>query len=65
VCVPGRARPGGDGPGGQSGQPDAPLGQPDPAAEEIKEMLGEIDPNRITPVEALMKLAEMKETLAD
>ena len=41
------------------------FGQPDPAAEEIKEMLGEIDPNRITPVEALMKLAEMKETLAD
>ncbi|MCS3822418.1 DNA mismatch repair protein MutS [Salinibacter ruber] len=41
------------------------FGQPDPAAEEIKEMLGEIDPNRITPVEALMKLAEMKETLVD
>ncbi|MCS3750177.1 DNA mismatch repair protein MutS [Salinibacter ruber] len=41
------------------------FGQPDPAVEEIKEMLGEIDPNRITPVEALMKLAEMKETLAD
>ena len=41
------------------------FGQPDPAAEEIKEMLGEIDPNRITPVEALMKLAEMKEKLAD
>ena len=40
------------------------FGQPDPAAEEIKEMLGEIDPNRITPVAALMKLAEMKETLA-
>ncbi|WP_103021240.1 DNA mismatch repair protein MutS [Salinibacter altiplanensis] len=41
------------------------FGQPDPAAEEIKEMLGEVDPNRITPVEALMKLAEMKEKLAD
>ena len=41
------------------------FGQPDPAAEEIKEMLGEIDPNRITPVEALMKLSEMKEKLAD
>ncbi len=39
--------------------------QPDPAAEEIKEMLNEIDPNRITPVEALMKLSEMKEKLAD
>ncbi|MCS3634204.1 DNA mismatch repair protein MutS [Salinibacter ruber] len=39
------------------------FGQPDPAAEEIKEMLGEIDPNRITPVEALMKLAEMKEKI--
>ena len=37
--------------------------QPDPVAEEIKEMLGEIDPNRITPVEALMKLSEMKEKL--
>jgi len=41
------------------------FGQPDPVAEEIKEMLGEIDPNRITPVEALMKLAEMKDKLAD
>jgi DNA mismatch repair protein MutS len=37
--------------------------QPDPVAEEIKEMLGDIDPNRITPVEALMKLSEMKEKL--
>ncbi|WP_263788700.1 DNA mismatch repair protein MutS [Salinibacter grassmerensis] len=41
------------------------FGQPDPAAEEIKEMLGEVDPNRMTPVEALMKLAEMKEKLVD
>jgi len=39
------------------------FGQPDPVAEEIKEMLGEIDPNRITPVEALMKLAEMKDKI--
>ena len=41
------------------------FGQPDPVAEEIKEMLGEIDPNRITPVEALMKLSEMKDKLDD
>jgi DNA mismatch repair protein MutS len=34
-------------------------------AEEIKEMLGEIDPNRITPVEALMKLSEMKDKLEE
>jgi DNA mismatch repair protein MutS len=37
--------------------------QPDPAAQEIKEMLNEINPNRITPVEALMKLSEMKDQL--
>jgi DNA mismatch repair protein MutS len=41
------------------------FGQPDPVAEEIKEMLGEIDPNRITPVEALMKLSEMKDKLQE
>jgi DNA mismatch repair protein MutS len=39
--------------------------QPDPVAAEIKEMLGEIDPNRITPVEALMKLSEMKDKLQE
>ncbi|MFP4229413.1 MAG: DNA mismatch repair protein MutS, partial [Salinivenus sp.] len=39
--------------------------QPDPAAEEIKAMLKEIDPNRITPVEALMKLSEMKQKVSD
>jgi DNA mismatch repair protein MutS len=39
--------------------------QPDPVAEEIKEMLGEIDPNRITPVEALMKLSEIKDKLEE
>jgi DNA mismatch repair protein MutS len=32
-------------------------------AEELKETLSEIDPNRITPVEALMKLNELKELL--
>ncbi len=37
--------------------------QPDPVAEELKETLSEIDPNRITPVEALMKLNELKELL--
>jgi DNA mismatch repair protein MutS len=39
--------------------------QPDPVAEELKEMLDEVDPNRITPVEALMKLSEMKDKLQD
>ncbi|MEF8940593.1 MAG: DNA mismatch repair protein MutS, partial [Salinivenus sp.] len=39
------------------------FGQPDPVAEELKEMLDEVDPNRITPVEALMKLSEMKDKL--
>ncbi len=39
--------------------------QPDPVAEELKDMLDEVDPNRITPVEALMKLSEMKEKLSD
>ena len=37
--------------------------QPDPVAEELKETLSEIDPNRITPVEALMKLNELKEMM--
>jgi len=39
--------------------------QPDPVAEEIKEMLDDIDPNRMTPVEALMKLSEMKDKLSE
>jgi len=39
--------------------------QPDPVAEEIKTMLDEVDPNRITPVEALMKLSEMKDKLGE
>ncbi len=76
--APSEGPPSGDGVRARKGEADAVtdledsqanqmhlFGQPDPAAEEIKEMLGEIDPNRITPVEALMKLAEMKETLAD
>jgi DNA mismatch repair protein MutS len=70
--------PSGDGMRAKKGDPDAVtdledsqanqmhlFAQPDPVAEEIKEMLGEIDPNRITPVEALMKLAEMKDKLDD
>jgi len=69
-------RPSGDGMRAKKGDPDAVtdledsqanqmhlFAQPDPVAEEIKEMLGEIDPNRITPVEALMKLSEMKDKL--
>ena len=39
------------------------FGAPDPVAEELKEKLSRIDPNRLTPIEALMKLAELKETL--
>ena len=39
--------------------------QPDPVAEEIKEMIDELDPNRMTPVEALMKLAEMKDKIGE
>jgi len=39
--------------------------QPDPVAEELKEMIDELDPNRMTPVEALMKLAEMKDKIGE
>ncbi len=39
--------------------------QPDPVAEELKEALDEIDPNRMTPIEALMKLNELKSKLRD
>jgi len=39
------------------------FGGPDPVGEELKEKLSGIDPNRITPVEALMKLAELKDVL--
>jgi len=41
------------------------FGQPDPVAEELKQALSSIDPNRITPVQALMKLNELKEMLRD
>jgi len=34
--------------------------QPDPVAEELKAALNELDPNRMTPIEALMKLNELK-----
>jgi DNA mismatch repair protein MutS len=40
------------------------FGAPDPVAEELKEQLAQIDPNRLTPIEALMKLAELKERLS-
>ena len=39
------------------------FGTPDPVAQELKDQLAQIDPNRLTPIEALMKLAELKETL--
>jgi DNA mismatch repair protein MutS len=39
------------------------FGGADPVGEELKEKLSGIDPNRITPVEALMKLAELKDVL--
>ena len=37
--------------------------QPDPKAEALKEAVQSIDPNRMTPIEALMKVAELKEML--
>jgi DNA mismatch repair protein MutS len=40
-------------------------GAPDPVAEELKAALEGIDPNRMTPIEALMKLAELKQLLDD
>jgi DNA mismatch repair protein MutS len=39
--------------------------QPDPVAEELKKAVSELDPNRMTPIEALMKLNELKSTLKD
>ncbi|WP_157621506.1 DNA mismatch repair protein MutS [Salisaeta longa] len=39
------------------------FGQPDPMAAELKEALAAIDPNRLTPIEALMKLSEWKAKL--
>jgi DNA mismatch repair protein MutS len=37
--------------------------QADPKAEAVKEAVQSIDPNRLTPIEALMKIAELKEML--
>ena len=37
--------------------------QADPKAEALKEAVQSIDPNRMTPIEALMKIAELKEML--
>ena len=34
--------------------------EPDPVAEELKEALAGCDPDRMTPIEALMKLADLK-----
>jgi DNA mismatch repair protein MutS len=34
--------------------------EPDPVAEELKEALAACDPDRMTPIEALMKLADLK-----
>ncbi len=41
------------------------FGQPDPVAEELKSELDRLDPNRMTPIEALMKLNELKAKLGD
>ncbi len=37
----------------------------DPGASEIRRVLSEVDPNRLTPLEALMKLAEIKRLLEE
>ncbi|PEN15389.1 DNA mismatch repair protein MutS [Longibacter salinarum] len=37
--------------------------QPDPVAEELKETLRDVDPDRMTPIEALMKLNELRQLL--
>ncbi|HET6568876.1 MAG TPA: DNA mismatch repair protein MutS [Rhodothermales bacterium] len=39
--------------------------EPDPAAEELKAMLRDVDPNRMTPISALLKLAELKRILGE
>jgi len=39
--------------------------QPDPVAEELKERLRNVDPDRMTPIEALMKLNELRRMLED
>ena len=38
---------------------------PDPIAEEIKEKLSAVDPNRMTPIEALLTLAELKRLVGE
>ncbi len=44
----------------EAGQMSLFYAQPDPVAEELKAALEAVDPNRLTPIEALMKLAELK-----
>ncbi len=39
--------------------------EPDPIAEEIKEKLNAVDPNRMTPIEALLTLAELKRLVGE
>ena len=40
-------------------------GQPDPVAEQLKASLEGLDPDRMTPVEALLKLIELKEIVRE
>ena len=40
-------------------------GQPDPVAEQLKAALEGLDPDRMTPVEALLKLIEMKQIASE
>jgi DNA mismatch repair protein MutS len=40
--------------------PSAPLPEPEPAAAEVLDRLRELDPNAMTPLEALTLLAELK-----
>jgi DNA mismatch repair protein MutS len=51
--------------GGAMSQMDLFQAAPDPVAEHLKERLRALDPNRMTPIEALMALAELKETLGE
>ena len=39
--------------------------EPDPVFEELKEKLSAVDPNRITPIEALLTLAELKRLVGE
>lgn len=41
------------------------FGQPDPVAEELKESLRNVDPDRMTPIEALVKLTELRKLLEE